>query len=89
MPYAVNLLVLLTLVKDNQMRTVAKIIPRNVMVFSFLPKNVHFIAKNAISCLFPKNVLPSKRVACFILNNLHFPMVERGIAFYALHKSLL
>ena len=57
-----------------------------LMVFSFLPKNVHFISKNAISCLFLKNVLPSKRVICFILNNLHFPMVE-GIAFYALHKS--
>ena len=56
------------------------------MVFSFLPKNVHFISKNAISCLFLKNVSPSKRVICFILNNLHFPMVE-GIAFYALLKS--
>ena len=56
------------------------------MVFSLLPKNVHFISKNAISCLFLKNVSPSKRVLCFILNNLHFPMVE-GIAFYALYKS--
>ena len=56
------------------------------MVFSFLPKNVHFISKNAISCLFLKNVSPSKRVICFILNNLHFPMLE-GIAFYALYKS--
>ena len=26
-----------------------------LMVFSFLPKNVHFITKNAISCLFLKN----------------------------------
>ena len=58
----------------------------SLMVFSFLPKNVHFISKNAISCLFLKNVSPSKRVICFILNNLHFPTVE-GIAFYALHKS--
>ena len=41
--------------------------------------------KNAILCLFPKNGSPSKRVVCFILNNLHFPMVE-DIAFYALHK---
>ena len=42
-----------------------------VMVFSFLPKNVHFITKNAISCLFLKNVSPSKKgVICFILNNL-------------------
>ena len=56
------------------------------MVFSFLPKNVNFMSKNAISCLFLKNVSPSKRVICFIRNNLHFPMVE-GIAFYALHKS--
>ena len=38
------------------------------MVFSFLPKNVHFISKNVhfiskntISCLFLKNVSPSKR----------------------------
>ena len=57
-----------------------------LMVFSFLPKNVHFISKNLILCLFLKNVSPSKRVVFFILNNLHFPMVE-GIAFYALHKS--
>ena len=57
-----------------------------LMVFSFLPKNVHFISKNAISCLILENVSPSKMVICFILNNLHFSMVE-GIAFYALHKS--
>ena len=36
--------------------------------------------------MFLKNVSHSKRVVCFILNNLHFPMVE-GIAFYALYKS--
>ena len=57
-----------------------------LMVFSFLPKNVHFISKYAVLCLFLKNVSPSKTVVCFILNNLHFPMVE-GIAFYALYKS--
>ena len=57
-----------------------------LMVFSVLPNNVHFISKNAISCLFLKKVSPSKSVICFILNNLHFPMVD-GIAFYALHKS--
>ena len=57
-----------------------------LMVFSFLPKIVHFISKNAILCLFLKNVAPSKRVVCFILNNLHFPVVE-GIAFFALYKS--
>ena len=51
------------------------------MVFFFLPKNVHFISKNAISYLFLINVSPFKRVVCFTLNNLHFPMVE-GIAFY-------
>ena len=45
-----------------------------------------FKKKNAILCLFLKNVSPSKRVVCFILNNLHFPMVK-GIAFYALYKS--
>ena len=56
------------------------------MVFSFLPKNVYFISKNGILCLFLKNVSPSKWVICFILNNLRFPMVE-GIAFYALYKS--
>ena len=56
------------------------------MVFSFLPKNVHFISKNAISCLFLKNVLPSKRVICFILNNSHLSRVE-GITFYDLYKS--
>ena len=57
------------------------------MVFSFLAKNVHFISKNAILCLFLKNVPPSKKVICFILNNLPFPIME-GIAFYdALYKS--
>ena len=60
-----------------------------LMVFSFVPKNVHLIKKkNTILCLFLKNVSPSKRVVCFILNNFHFPMVE-GIAFYALYKSRL
>ena len=33
-----------------------------------------------------KNVPPSKRMVYFILNNLHFLMVE-GIAFYAPYKS--
>ena len=55
------------------------------MVFSFLPKNLHFISKNAILFLFLKNISPSKRVLCFILNNLQFPMLE-GSAFYALYK---
>ena len=35
---------------------------------------------------FLKMFRPLKRVVCFILNNLHFPMAE-GIAFYALYKS--
>ena len=56
------------------------------MVFSFLPKNMHFIYKIAILCLFLKNVSPSKKVVCFIPNNLHFPIVK-GIAFRALYKS--
>ena len=42
----------------------------SLMVFSFLPKNVHFTSKNAIWCLFFKNVSPSKRVVggghCFL-----------------------
>ena len=42
--------------------------------------------KNAILCLYLKNVSPSKRVVRFILNNSHLSMVE-GIAFYALYKS--
>ena len=57
-----------------------------LMVFYFLPKNVHFTSRNAISCLFLKNVSPSKTVVCFILKNLHVPIME-GIAFFALHKS--
>ena len=57
------------------------------MMLTFLPKKCAlYLKKNAIMCLFFKNVSPSKGVVCFILNNLNFPMVE-GIAFYALHKS--
>ena len=56
---------------------------RFAIALSDLPKNVHFILKNFILCSFLKHVSPSKRVVCFILNKLHFPMVE-GIAFYAL-----
>ena len=66
---------------DLQLRTC------NVMVFSFLPKKMcTLFQKNATLCLFLKNVSPSKRVICSILNILHFPMVK-SIAFYALHKS--
>ena len=66
-----------------------KIMKKNLpllMVFSFRPKNVHFIKKNAVLCLFLKNVAPSKRVVGFILNNSHMLMVE-SIAFYAPYKS--
>ena len=56
------------------------------MMFSFYQKNVHFIKKKMQFCAcFLKMFCPLK-VACFLLNNLHFPMVE-GIAFYALYKS--
>ena len=56
----------------------------NAVFFSI--KKCTFYFKNAILCLFLKNVSPSKRVTCFILNNAHLSMVE-GIAFYALYKS--
>ena len=42
--------------------------------------------QKAILRLFLKKISPSKRMVCFILNNLHFPMVE-GIVLYALYKS--
>ena len=59
------------------------------MVSSFLPKNLHFILKkNAILCLFVKNVSPSKRVVCFILNNSHLLMMK-GISFYAKSRVLI
>ena len=55
-------------------------------VFFSTKKCALYLKKNAILCLFLKNVSPSKRVACFILNNLHFPTVQ-GNTFYALYKS--
>ena len=55
-------------------------------VFFSTKKCAHYLNKNAILCLILKSVLPSKRVVCFIPNNLHFAMAE-GIAFYALYKS--
>ena len=55
-------------------------------VFFSTKKNQLYLKKNAILCFFLKNISPSKKVVCFILNNLHFPMVEI-IAFYALYKS--
>ena len=32
--------------------------------------------KNLILCVFLKNISPSKKVVCFILNNFHFLMLE-------------
>ena len=54
--------------------------------FIFYQKMCTLFKKIAILYLFLKNVSPFKRVICFILNNLHFPMVK-GITFYALYKS--
>ena len=76
------------LLKYSQLFTLTSLLlSLHLMVFSFLPKNVHFISKNAILCLFRKNGSPYKTVVYFILNNLHFPMVE-GIAFYALFNGV-
>ena len=55
-------------------------------VFFSTKKCALYLKKNAVLCLFLKNVSPYKTVVCFILNNLHIPMVE-DIAFYALYKS--
>ena len=55
-------------------------------VFFSTKKCAFYLKKNAILYLFLKNVSPSKRMVCFILNNLHFPMVE-VITFCGLHKS--
>ena len=55
-------------------------------VFFSTKKKCILLLKNAILCLFLKNVSPSKWVICFILNNSHLSMVE-GIAFYSLYKS--
>ena len=55
-------------------------------VFFSTKKCALYFKKCNFVFFFLKNVSPSKKVMCFILNNLHFPMVE-GIAFYALHES--
>ena len=52
----------------------------------FSTEKCALFSKNAISCFFLKNVSPSKRMVCFILNNLHIRMVE-DFALYALYKS--
>ena len=61
-------------------------IPLNLIPFFFSTKKSVFYLKNTILCLFLKNVSPSKKVICFILNYSQVSMVE-GIAFYALYKS--
>ena len=53
------------------------------MQLIFVSNGVFFSTKKCALYLKKCN---SKRVVCFIRNNLHFPMGE-GIAFYALHKS--
>ena len=53
-----------------------EITQKKVIMFSFLPNNVQFDIKNAILCLFLKNVTPSKKVVCFFLNDSRLPMVE-------------
>ena len=62
------------------------IVDINLWCFLFYQKMCIIFKKNAILCLFLKNVSPSTRVICFILKNSHLSMVE-GIAFYALYKS--
>ena len=57
-----------------------------IWCFLFYQNMCTLFKKNAISCLFLKNVSPSKRVVGFIVHNLHFPIVK-GIAFYGLYKS--
>ena len=59
-----------------------KLLTNNGVFFS-TKKCALYFKKNAILCLFFKNVSPS---ICFLLNNLHFPMVD-GIVFYASYKS--
>ena len=56
-----------------------------LMVFSFLPKKMcTLFQKMQFRICFLKMFRPLKGwLVCFILNNLHFPMVE-GIGFYAL-----
>ena len=66
-----------------------RIIHQNVQSYGVLfstKKMCILLKKNAILCLFLKNVAPSKRVICFILNNSHLPKVE-GITFYDPYKS--
>ena len=56
------------------------------LLFFSTKKMCTLLKKIKILCLFLKNISPYKRVVYFILNNLHFPLVD-GIAFYSLYKS--
>ena len=49
-------------------------------VFFSTSKCAFYLKKNAILCLFLKNVSASKRMVCFILNNSHMPMLK-GVDF--------
>ena len=55
-------------------------------VFFSTKKCVLYLKKMQFRVCFLKIFRPPKMVGCFILNNLHFPMVD-CIAFYALYKS--
>ena len=59
-------------------RVTVKIHPSNdLWCFLFYQKKCAFYFKKyAILCLFLKNVMHFKIVACFILNNSHLPIVE-------------
>ena len=59
---------------------------KDLWCFLFCQKMCTLYQKMQFRVCFLKMFLPLKGVVCFILNNLHFSMVE-GIAFYALHKS--
>ena len=59
---------------------------RYLWCFLFYQRMCTLFQKMEYRVCFLKMFRPLKQAVCFILNNLHFPMVE-GIAFYALHKS--
>ena len=59
---------------------VSYILDRQLWCFLFYQtKMCTLFQKMQFHVCFIKNVLPSKRVICFILNNLHFPMVANCI----------
>ena len=59
-----------------------------VFCFLFYQRMCTLFQKMQFHVCFLKMFRSPKRLICFILNTLHFPMVE-GIAFYALHQSRL